>query len=201
MIRIIETLLEEHRNIEELLLVLERELGVFNRDERPDYEIVQAIISYFQDYPDCCHHPKEDMVFEKLKARDPVAVESIGDLEVEHQNERQRLCRVADTIRNILTGRDVQRQTFDDVMRDFIKHERKHMEMEERFLFSTAINVLRPEDWAGIDARWSDWKDSMFNVAFEEKGQSLRERILQWQRENRDNSKAPGADLLAKKRR
>jgi hypothetical protein len=34
----------------------------------------------------------------------------------------------------------------------------------------------------------------MFNVAFEEKGQSLRERILQWQRENRDNSKATGAD-------
>ena len=201
MIRIIETLLEEHRNIEELLLVLERELNVFDRDERPDYEIIQAIISYFQDYPDCCHHPKEDMVFEKLKARDPVAVESIGDLEAEHQNERQRLCRVADTIRNILTGRDVQRQTFDDVMRDFIKHERKHMEMEERFLFSTAINVLRPEDWAGIDARWSDWKDSMFNVAFEEKGQSLRERILQWQRENRDNSKATGADWPAKNRR
>jgi hemerythrin-like domain-containing protein len=133
MIRIIETLLEEHRNIEELLLVLERELNVFDRDEWPDYEIIQAIISYFQDYPDCCHHPKEDMVFEKLKARDPVAVESIGDLEAEHQNERQRLCRVADTIRNILTGRDVQRQTFDDIMRDFIKHERKQMEMEERF--------------------------------------------------------------------
>jgi hypothetical protein len=75
------------------------------------------------------------------------------------------------------------------------------MEMEERFLFSTAINVLRPADWAGIDARWSDWKDSMFNVAFEEKGQSLRERILQWQRENQDNSKAPCADLLAKNRR
>ena len=64
MIRIIETLLEEHRNIEELLLVLERELGVIDRDERPDYEIIQAIISYFQDYPDCCHHPKEDMFFE-----------------------------------------------------------------------------------------------------------------------------------------
>jgi hypothetical protein len=41
----------------------------------------------------------------------------------------------------------------------------------------------------------------MFNVAFEEKGQSLRERILQWQRENQDNSKAPCADLLAKNRR
>ena len=185
MTKIIETLREEHRNIEELLLVLEQELSVFDRNGRPNYQIIQAVISYFQDFPDCCHHPKEDMIFEKLKARDPVAAESVGDLEVEHQNERKRLRQVADMIRSVLTDHEVLRQTFDDVMHDFIEHERKHMEMEERFLFSTAVNALRPEDWAGIDARWSDWKDSLFNVAFEERCQSIGERILQWQRENR----------------
>jgi hemerythrin-like domain-containing protein len=186
MTRIIETLREEHRNIEELLLVLEQELSVFDRNERPDYEIIQAVISYFQDYPDTCHHPKEDMVFEKLKARDPVAAESVGDLEDEHQNESKRLGQVAHLIRIILTDHVVLRQTFDDIMRDFIEHERKHMEMEERVLFSAAVNALRPEDWAGIDARWSDKKDSMFNVAMEERCQSIRERILQWQRENQE---------------
>jgi hemerythrin-like domain-containing protein len=188
MSRIIQTLREEHRNIEELLLVLEQELSVVDRNERPDYEIMRAVISYFQDFPDCCHHPKEDMIFERIKARDPVAAESVGDLEAEHQDEGKRLRRVADMIRSILTDHDVLGQTFHDVMRDFIECERKHMEMEERFLFSTAINVLRPEDWVRIDARWSDWKDSMFEVAFEEKCQSLRERILQWQREHQANS-------------
>jgi len=188
MTRIIETLREEHRNIEELLLILEQELSVFDRNERPDYEIIQAVISYFQDYPDCCHHPKEDMIFEKLKERDPVAAESVGDLEAEHQNESKRLRKVADMIRSILTDHEVSRQAFDGVMRDFIEHERKHMEMEERFLFSTAVSALRPEDWGGIDARWSDWKDSIFSVAFEERCQSLRERILRWQRENSGNS-------------
>jgi len=187
MTRIIETLREEHRNIEELLLILEQELSVFDRNERPDYEIIQAVISYFQDYPDCCHHPKEDMIFEKLKERDPVAAESVGDLEAEHQNEGKRLRKVADMIRSILTDHEVLRQTFDGIMRDFIEHERKHMEMEERFLFSTAVSALRPEDWAGIDARWSDWKDSIFSVAFEERCQSLRERILRWQRKSQDN--------------
>jgi len=188
MTTIIETLREEHRNIEELLLILEQELIVLDRNERPDYEIIQAVISYFQDYPDCCHHPKEDMIFEKLKERDPVAAESVGDLEAEHQNEGKRLRKVADMIRSILTDHEVLRQTFDGIMRDFIEHERKHMEMEERFLFSTAVSALRPEDWGGIDARWSDWKDSIFSVAFEERCQSLRERILRWQRENSGNS-------------
>jgi hemerythrin-like domain-containing protein len=80
----------------------------------------------------------------------------------------------------------VLRQTFGDIVRDFIDHQRKHMEMEERVLFSAAVNALRPEDWAEIDEKWSDKKDTMFNVAIEERCQSLRERILQWQRENQE---------------
>jgi hemerythrin-like domain-containing protein len=187
MTRIIETLREEHRNIEGLLLVLEQELNVFDRNERPDYEIIQAVINYFQDYPDCCHHPKEDMIFEKLKARDPVAAEAVGDLEAEHQNEGSRLRRVAYMIRSILTDHDVLRQSVHDTIRDFIELERKHMEMEERFLFSVAAKALRPEDWVGIEEMWGEEKDSMFNVAVEERCQSLRVRILQWERENQEN--------------
>ena len=49
MSRIIEILLDEHRNIKKLLHVLEQELEIFDRGESPDYEILQAIIDYFQD--------------------------------------------------------------------------------------------------------------------------------------------------------
>jgi hemerythrin-like domain-containing protein len=38
--KIIDILLEEHQNIEKLLLVLEHELEVFDRSGRPDYEIL-----------------------------------------------------------------------------------------------------------------------------------------------------------------
>jgi hypothetical protein len=68
---IVAILHQEHRNIEKILLVLEQELSVFDRGERPDYEVVRAVISYFEVYPDAYHHPQEDMVFKKLKARDP----------------------------------------------------------------------------------------------------------------------------------
>jgi hemerythrin-like domain-containing protein len=197
MTRIIETLREEHRNIEELLLVLEKELSVFDRNERPDYEVIQAVIRYFEDYPDCCHHPKEDMIFEKLKVRDSVAAESVGDLEAEHQNEGKRLRRVAQVVRGVLTDHDILRQTFHNTMRDFIDLERKHMDMEERVLFSTAFHTLRPEDWAEIEAVWSEKQDSLFNAVMEERCQSLRERILQWERENQENWIAQRADSRA----
>src|SRR5215471_17278562 len=163
MTRMIELLRDEHRDIKQLLKVLEHELKVFDRRERPDYEVIQAIIDYFQDYPDCCHHPKEDMVFEKLKARNPPAAKRIGDVEAEHRQETERLDRVAKVVRNILLDREVLRQTFSEVMRDFIDHQRQHMVLEERSLFPAAASALRPEDWQEIESKWNDKTETLFN--------------------------------------
>jgi hemerythrin-like domain-containing protein len=44
MIEIIEILRQEHRNLEKLLGVMEQELGVFDRGDGPDYEVLGAII-------------------------------------------------------------------------------------------------------------------------------------------------------------
>jgi len=183
MSNIIQILLEEHRNIDRLLLVLEHELEVFDRSEEPDYEILQAVIQYFQDYPENCHHPKEDLVFEKLKMRDPAAAERVGDAEAEHKIETERLRRLVEAIEEILAGREFLRQTFHDVVYDFIKHQRQHMDKEERLLFPAAVNGLRPDDWAEIDARLSDRKDPLFNGVIETKFQALQRTILRWERE------------------
>ena len=183
MSNIIQILLEEHRNIDKLLLVLEHELEVFDRSEEPDYEILRAVIEYFQDYPENCHHPKEDVVFEKLKLRDPAAAERIGDVEAEHKIETQRLRRLVEAVEEILAGREFLRQTFHDVVFEFIKHQRQHMDKEERLLFPAAVQRLRPEDWAAIDARLEDRKDPLFNGAVETKFQALQRTIMRWQRE------------------
>ncbi len=187
MSNIIQILLEEHRNIDKLLLVLEHELEVFDRREVPDYEILQAVIQYFQDYPESCHHPKEDMVFEKLKVRDPAAVYRIGDAEAEHLVEALRLRRLIEAIEEIVAGREFLRQTFHDVLHDFITHQRQHMDKEERLLFPAAVQRLRPEDWADIDARLNDRKDPLFNGIIETRFQALQRTILRWQGETEAN--------------
>ena len=183
MSNIIQILLEEHRNIDKLLLVLERELEVFDRSEEPDYEVLRAVIQYFQDYPENCHHPKEDMVFEKLKMRDPAAAARVGDAEDDHKIETMRLHRLVEAVEDILAGRELLRKTFHDVVRDFIEHQRQHMDKEERLLFPAAVQGLGPDDWADIDARLCDRKDPLFNGTIETKFQALQGMILRWQQE------------------
>jgi hemerythrin-like domain-containing protein len=178
MTELIEILCQEHRNIESMLRVFERELSVFDRGDRPDYEVVLAVIDYFRDYPDSCHHPKEDMIFEKLKARDPVAAVTIGDLEIQHQEGARRLRRVALAVERVLNDQDLLRETVDDIIRDFINHERQHMAMEERVVFPVALKALRPQDWAEIALKLADREDPFYQQGFELKFSTLRRSIL-----------------------
>jgi len=180
---IIEFLCQEHRNIEKLLRVLERELSLFGRGERPDYEVIRAVVAYFEVYPDVYHHPQEDLVFQKLKTRDPTAAASVGDLAAEHRSGAERLRRVAQAVQGILMDREIPRQTVEGIIRDFIVRERHHMKMEEHVFFPAAIKALRPQDWVEITSTLTDQKDPLFSAVVEERFDSVRTHILQLEQE------------------
>jgi hemerythrin-like domain-containing protein len=184
---IIEILRREHCNMESLLRVLERALSVFDRGDRPDYEVVLAVIDYFKDYPDSCHHPKEDMIVEKLKARDPAAAATIGDLEAQHREGAARLGRVARAVERVLGDQDVLRQSVDDIIRDFINHEREHMAMEERVVFPVVLNALRTEDWADIALKLGDQDDPFYQRGLERNSTRSGETSWIWKRKRKQS--------------
>jgi hemerythrin-like domain-containing protein len=184
--KLINILLDEHQNIEKLLGVLEHELEIFDRGERPDYEVLQTIIQYFQDYPERCHHPKEEMIFGRLMARDAAAAKRFGDVEAEHEIEARRLHSFARAVDSILADQEFLRENFHLAMQEFIEHQRQHLKKEEQLLFPAAVKALRPEDWSEIDARLDDRKDPLFDVVVEEKFHNLQKTILRWEQETEE---------------
>ena len=183
MTKIIDALRDDHQNIEKLLGVLEHELDLFDRNQRPDYDILQSIIQYFEDFPQSCHHPKEEMVFEKLRARDPGAAAAYGDIDAEHETEAKRLRKFADAVNAVLADQEVLRETFHLAVHEFIKNQRDHLKREEVRLFPAAAKALTAADWADVDARLADKKDPLFGGAAEERFHSLERTILRWERE------------------
>ena len=73
---VVAALLRDHANIGRVLEALERQLAVFDEAGRPDYDVLQGIIDYFETYPEQGHHPVEDALFRRLGSRDPAAAES-----------------------------------------------------------------------------------------------------------------------------
>ena len=179
MIEIIEILHQEHRNLEKLLRVLEQELRVFDRGERPDYEVFGAVIEFFKKYPDSCHHPKEDIIYEKFKARYPDRAASISDLQAEHREGAVRLRRVAQAIETVLNDEEVLREDVDRIVRDFIDNERKHIALEDDVIFPALVNTLQARDWAEIALTLADRYGPPSEADFEEQFSTLRRNILE----------------------
>ncbi|MCH8001646.1 MAG: hemerythrin domain-containing protein [Proteobacteria bacterium] len=185
MTNIIDSLREDHANLAKLLDALERQLGLFDEGETPDYDIVRGVVDYCLDYPDLYHHPKEDLVLEHLKAADPVAAAAIGDLAAEHQALAALTRRFADAIDAILQDIQVPRGPFADTARRFLEAYREHMNKEEREFLPAARRALGAADWAEIDARLSQPEDPLFGAPTEAHFAALRQDVLYWAQEAR----------------
>jgi hemerythrin-like domain-containing protein len=189
MAALIHVLRREHENIAKLLDVLGRELAACDAGEQPDYEIIEAIASYFVGFPDQCHHPKEDLILEKMKGYEHGWGRAIVDLEAEHR-DLWRLARViSQAVRNVLNEAEVPRLAFHHVVANFVDQQRRHMKFEEEVLFPAALEVLSPIDWAEIERQAGEASDPLFGNGINSEFEDLRLRVLAWERENQTTAR------------
>ncbi len=81
MAQTLDRLREEHRAIERLLKAIEHQLAIFERGDRPDYDVLEAAGDYFFDFPDRCHYPKENAVYRRMRTIDAKAANATMGLE------------------------------------------------------------------------------------------------------------------------
>lgn len=163
---------------------LEHQLAIFDRGEQPDYDVLATAAEYFTGFPDRCHHPKEDLIFGKLKQKDPAAAASIGNLDAEHGEIAGLARHFQEAVENVLEEVEVPRGAFDAVLRHFINKQRRHMEMEEQRFFPLALKVLSEEDWAEIDRQVIEQDDPVFGREASKEFEGLLRRILEWEEED-----------------
>jgi hemerythrin-like domain-containing protein len=182
---LLETLHEEHKNVARLLHAMENQVGKLATAESPDYDLLQAIANYFCDYPDRCHHPKEDMIFRQLQAKNPLDAATVGDLAKEHRTAHARARRFRDNIQAIFRDEILPRDSVLSAARSFIDAEREHMRMEEELFFPLAASILDEGDWRTIEGSLRQRQDPLFGEFVEEEFKILREFLLGWERDNR----------------
>jgi hemerythrin-like domain-containing protein len=185
MTSVIETLHEEHENIARLLNAMENQIERLATARSLEYDLLESIANYFCDYPDRCHHPKEDVIFRRLQAKHPTEAATVGDLGKEHRDAYARVRNFRDNIQGISRDQILSRDSVVDAGRRFIDAEREHMRMEEGMFFPLAASVLDEEDWRSVEGSLRQRQDPLFGEFVEEKYRILREFLLNWEKENR----------------
>jgi hemerythrin-like domain-containing protein len=182
---VIRILRREHANIFKLIKTLERQVAKLAKGEVPDDDIIEGIADYFLSFPDLYHHPKENLVFAKLRERDPAAASQVGDLQREHEEIAARSRDFATAARSVLDEARMPGKRFQQCAQDFIALQKQHMEKEERLFFPAALDALTPEDWEELEARMTDQEDPLFGEQVGERYEALHANILQWEQEDR----------------
>jgi hemerythrin-like domain-containing protein len=184
MARLLEALLEDHRNAERLLGALEHQVEAFAEGRTPDYDVIVGAAEYFIGYPNLCHHPMEDAIAARLLATRPDEAAAIADLAGEHELTHDRARRFRRTMRELLGDTDIARETVVEAARRFMTYERRHMQAEEQFFFPLAEQLLTPADWAAIEAELTGRSDPLFGAECAASFRKLREQLLAWEAED-----------------
>jgi len=179
MSRVLDELRHDHRNMTQLLAILVEQLRVFRDGRVPDFDLMQRAMVYSLDYPDLCHHPKEDLIFERLAQCDPGARALVDRLAAEHRDIAKATREFADALHMVAEDFQVSRDRFLEVADAWLALNRRHLQAEEREAFPRAERVLGEADWAAGDAAAVRKPDPLFGGTVEEHYLSLHERILQ----------------------
>lgn len=167
----------DHVNFAKLLDLLENQLGLVHEGGSPEYDLMLDIMYYMTHYADVMHHPKEDLVFAKIRERDRGAAAKIEDLSQQHVFLKECGDRLAHDLDDIVNGSIVSQDHIEASARAYLTKFRDHMRVEENEILPLAARLLSHKDWTLIDAAIHRIEDPLFGAKTEERYAAIAQRI------------------------
>ena len=167
----------EHVYFGKLLHLLQREMDVFHRGERPNYELMLDVITYLREFGDLFHHPREDVAFERLAARCPELALTLARLRQEHGVIARAGETLHELLAEVLDGALVKRAEIEMAAAMYLVYYGNHIAKEEEDVVGRAAQLLSAEDWEAVRAGVPTRRDPLFGDAPEERYRALRHLI------------------------
>lgn len=163
----------DHRNMVQLLDLLDAETVRLADADEPDYDLVYDIMTYMSEYPDAVHHPKEDMIYRHLRTNHDDIEESLRHIETDHKALGMASHEIRRDIDAIAADGVVSREALAASLRKYSEDLRKHMYWEEKDLFELADTLDDDESWAELLKSYDEASDPLFGNQTERRFQKL----------------------------
>lgn len=153
----------EHRHIASLLEALAEQSDNLLPGRKPDYALMRDIARYMANFPDEYHHPREDLLFARLVARDAGSRDAVEQLLEGHQEIYRRSRELLDALTPIVDqGAESDDRNLKYLCDRYIGYYWDHINMEEGQVFPRATAKLRQEDWFAVNSEAKYVDDPLF---------------------------------------
>ncbi len=168
------TLNNEHRYIASLLEALAEQADNLLPGRSPDYGLIYDIVHYMASYPDEYHHPREDLVFDRLLERDADAREVVEQLLEGHREISRRSRGLLEELSRVTSGdHPADNRKIKYLCGQYIDYYWDHIDMEEGKVFPRATAKLRQDDWYAVNAEARYVDDPLFGARVRKEYQRL----------------------------
>ncbi|MEQ8507876.1 MAG: hemerythrin domain-containing protein [Rhodospirillaceae bacterium] len=174
----------EHKNSLALLDILEKQITRIDSGCSADFRIVAGITKFFNGFPDKYHHPKEELLYEKQKKKDPTAFRMIEYISEEHRVLKNKISSLSEAIDSALKDSRTSRRTFSRVAKGFIAFQREHIALEEGWFYPRIEHLFTSQDWSDVAGHIMDTSDPLVDASAVARFERLRRTILEWARED-----------------
>lgn len=172
------TLNNEHRYIASLLEALAEQADNLLPNRAPDYTMIYDIVHYMANFPDEFHHPREDLVFDKLVERDPESREPVDELLEGHREINRRSKELLEELTQVVkNSRTPDNQKLKYLCDRYIGYYWDHINTEESRVFPRATAKLRSEDWFDVNTAAKYVDDPLFGTRVQKEYRRLSQYL------------------------
>jgi hemerythrin-like domain-containing protein len=173
------TIKREHQDLAMVVEVLQRALADIAREHaEPDFALLCAALWYIDDFPERCHHPKEDEYwFNMLRLRTAGFNEVLDELQAEHVRSAQMMNHLHRALVHYQGGAPDGLRRLRTAVEAYAALLADHMRKEE-VLLARAQECLNEGDWSRMAAAFSANEDPVFGASPREEFHRLRLRIV-----------------------
>ena len=178
MTELLDRLQQDHWNLSHVLLVFDSLLDRFHEGAEPDYELMSEMLKYLERYADQIHHPSEEDIFERLRARSNESLPVLDLLSKQHELIGQLNRRFRQSLEGIMHEAVLRRDEVEAQGRELVKTLREHLNVEEEEAFPMARERLSERDWDELRENLPSLNDPMFSDAAHARFRSLLKHLM-----------------------
>ncbi|MBK1721110.1 hemerythrin domain-containing protein [Thiocystis violacea] len=155
-------LAQDHARLTQVLNLLDGLLDRFHEGTEPDYELINELLEYMDNYADVVHHPTEELIFQRVLELGTDRPDIFEVLTRQHAGLSQVTKRFRTSIEGILNEEVLLREDVEANGRELVATNRGHMILEDSEAFPIALQALSEDDWDAIQAAAPVVEDPVF---------------------------------------
>ncbi len=177
--RPIVAIFDEHRYATRLLRLLKLEAENLASGDSADFECMESIMRYFVTFPDRYHHPKEDLIFDRMTGLSAEMRRTIAALKRDHEKTGLQSAQIYNRLKaGKKPARGAQSRALASKLESYADALLAHMQREEQGVFLPARSELDEIAWEQIDAAIPPVEDPVFGDRLAQDYVQVMERYL-----------------------